>query len=131
MKKTLIIGGAVALLAGGFAIAQTADQHAPRGDADADGRVSRAEFIVIAPAPACLTLGAVMAGVSTETGPNATSLSRRRRPRPKLASPRPTRMATAICRPRSAAPGVTRVARRGRNAGRRDARPGPPPPSED
>ena len=45
MKKTLIIGGAVALLAGGFAIAQTADQHAPRGDADADGRVSRAEFI--------------------------------------------------------------------------------------
>ena len=45
MKKTLIIGGAVALLAGGFAIAQTADQHAPRGDADGDGRVSRAEFI--------------------------------------------------------------------------------------
>ncbi len=50
MKRTLIVGGlaALTLAAGGVALAQQTPQdprRAARGDADGDGRVSKAEFV--------------------------------------------------------------------------------------
>jgi Ca2+-binding EF-hand superfamily protein len=47
MKKTIIAGGlaALALAAGGVAVAQQQPGRAHRADADQDGRISRAEFV--------------------------------------------------------------------------------------
>ena len=53
MRKTILLGGLAALsltVAGGVAVAQQTTQQQPaprhaRGDADGDGRVSRAEFV--------------------------------------------------------------------------------------
>ncbi len=47
MKRTLIIGGLAALTLGsaGAALAQQGPGRGPRADQDADGRISRAEFV--------------------------------------------------------------------------------------
>src|SRR5690606_29815032 len=53
MRKTILLGGLAALsltVAGGVAVAQQTAQQQPaprhaRGDADGDGRISRAEFV--------------------------------------------------------------------------------------
>ena len=45
MKRSILIGGAAALLLGGVTVAQSAQPEGRRGDTDGDGRVSQAEFV--------------------------------------------------------------------------------------